>query len=153
MKDLAVTLSILIAFLFGTMNSSLGNQAGFPDEARYKSDVLSKDYLIFKEWTGGGSCCLVFHVFQTKPTFKKLLEHNNDFFDATEIVIGPHQLELHRYKEHLQPSSIQPHVNLRYNPSIYDLKQNRWSRNRTTDYVLYHYTTVFNDERPTYLAE
>jgi len=59
---------------------------------------------------------------------KKLLEHNNDFFDATEIVIGPHQLELHRYKEHLQPSGIQPHVNLRYNPSVYDLKQNSWIR-------------------------
>ena len=91
-----------------------------------QADRLSNDYVVIREWNGGGSCCIIFHVFQTKPTFKKLLEHNNDFFDATQVVIGPYQLELHNYKKHLQPSGPQPHSNLKYNPSIYDLKRGCW---------------------------
>lgn len=130
MKYVFVSLLILLTFVSGNVVSRAKNQtAGFPDKAQYQSTVLSKDYKIFREWSGGNSCCLIFHVFQTKPVFKKILQHSNDFFDATEIVVGPHLLEFHRYDLKKQPNHLKglfAHFGLKYNPSIFDLKKRCW---------------------------
>ena len=85
---------------------------------------LSDDFVVIKEWSGGGSCCYLITAFQTLPTFKILLEHNNDFFDRTEIIAGREKLELHRLTEHATyPSS---HSELPYTPSIFDLRRGKW---------------------------
>jgi len=36
---------------------------------------LSENFVVIKEWSGGGSCCYLITAFQTLPTFKILLEH------------------------------------------------------------------------------
>ena len=87
-----------------------------------KSKKLSNDYVVIREHTGGASCCFIVHAFQTKPTFKKLLEHNNDFFDMTEVIHGEHTLELHKEPLFSVGSSAHP----KYNPGIFNLKNNDW---------------------------
>ena len=57
---------------------------------------LSDDYVVLREHSGGASCCLIIHAFQTKPEFKKILEHNNEYFDMGEVIHGEHTLELHK---------------------------------------------------------
>ena len=87
-----------------------------------KSKKLSNDYVVIREHTGGASCCFIVHAFQTKPAFKKLLEHNNDFFDMTEVIHGEHTLELHKKPLFSVGSSTHP----KYNPGIFNLKKNGW---------------------------
>ncbi len=87
-----------------------------------KSKKLSNDYVVIREHTGGASCCFIVHAFQTKPKFKKLLEHNNDFFDVTEVIHGEHTLELHKEPLFSVGSSAHP----KYNPGIFNLKKNDW---------------------------
>ena len=89
-----------------------------------KSNKLSDDFVVMREHTGGTSCCFIIHAFQTTPKFKKILTHNNDFFDMTEVIQGEHILELHKEPFFLiGPFS---HAGLKYNPSIYNLKKNDW---------------------------
>ena len=89
-----------------------------------KSKKLSNDYVVIREHTGGASCCFIVHAFQTKPKFKKILTHNNDFFDMTEVIQGEHILELHKEPFFLiGPFS---HAGLKYNATIYNLKKNDW---------------------------
>lgn len=93
-----------------------------------KNGTLSEDYIIIREWSGGASCCFIVHAFQTKPEFKKLIEHNNDFFDATTIPVGEHEIELH--EEPLSyPSS---HAQLKYNPRVFDLRKQEWKADAST---------------------
>tara|TARA_A100001011_G_scaffold22931_1_gene22931 strand:+ start:316 stop:891 length:576 start_codon:yes stop_codon:yes gene_type:complete len=87
-----------------------------------KSKKLSNDYVVIREHTGGASCCFIIHAFQTTPKFKKLLEHNNDFFDMTEVIHGEHTLELHKEPLFSVGSSAHP----QYNPGIFKLKKNGW---------------------------
>jgi hypothetical protein len=86
---------------------------------------LSDDFVVIKEWSGGISCCLLISAFQTLPRFKILLEqHNNDFFDGTEIIAGPAKLELHRMDEDAPyPAS---HSELQYSPAFFDLRRGNW---------------------------
>jgi len=89
-----------------------------------KSKKLSSDYVVIREWSGGASCCLIIHAYQTRPEFKKVLEHNNDFFDRTELVVGETTLELHKEPAiNFGPSS---HSQLKYNPAKFDLKTGKW---------------------------
>ena len=89
-----------------------------------KSNKLSDDFVVMREHTGGASCCFIIHAFQTKPKFKKILTHNNDFFDMTEVIQGEHILELHKEPFFLiGPFS---HAGLKYNATIYNLKKNDW---------------------------
>jgi len=83
---------------------------------------LADDYIIIREWSGGASCCSIVHAFQTKPEFKKLIEHDNDFFDMPTIPIGEHEIELHENPESY-PSS---HSQLKYNPKVFDLRKQEW---------------------------
>jgi len=83
---------------------------------------LSEDYIIIREWSGGTSCCFIIHAFQTKPEFKKLIEHNNDFFDRSTIPAGEHEIELHE-NPLSYPSS---HALLKYNPRLFNLKTMEW---------------------------
>ena len=83
---------------------------------------LSSDYVVIREHTGGASCCFIIHAFQTKDKFKKLLEHNNDFFDMTEVIHGEHTLELHKEPFFSVGSSAQPE----YSAGIFNLKENDW---------------------------
>jgi hypothetical protein len=87
--------------------------------------LLSDDFVVLEEWSGGGSCCLLITAFQTLPKFKVILEqHNNDFFDRTEIVAGPEKLELHRSDEDAPyPAS---HSQLQYSPAFFDLRRGKW---------------------------
>ena len=87
-----------------------------------KSKKISNDYVVIREHTGGASCCFIIHAFQTKPKFKKLLEHNNDFFDVTEVIHGEHTLELHKEPLFSVGSSAHP----KYSPGIFNLKKNDW---------------------------
>jgi hypothetical protein len=88
------------------------------------ADKLAENYVVMREWSGGASCCLLITAFQTSPEFKIILEHNNDFFDMTEIVAGPEKLELFRSDENTPyPAS---HSALRYVPSYFDLSQGKW---------------------------
>ena len=83
---------------------------------------LSDDYVVLREHSGGDSCCLIIHAFQTKPKFKKILEHNNKNFDMTEVIQGEHTIELHK-----EPFfSVGSSAELKYNASIYNLKENDW---------------------------
>ena len=59
------------------------------------SKKLSDDYVVLREHSGGASCCLIIHAFQTKPKFKKVLEHDNKYFDMTEVINGTHTLPVH----------------------------------------------------------
>ena len=86
------------------------------------SKKLSDDYVVLREHSGGVSCCLIIHAFQTKPKFKKVLEHNNEYFDMTEVIHGEHTLELHKEPFFSGGSSAHPD----YNASIFDLKENDW---------------------------
>jgi hypothetical protein len=43
--------------------------------------------LVISEWLGGANCCLVFHIFEIGPTFKKLGSIDAEFGDS-----GPHFL-------------------------------------------------------------
>ena len=57
-----------------------------------------------------------------KPKFKKILEHNNKNFDMTEVIQGEHTIELHK-----EPFfSVGSSAELKYNASIYNLKENDW---------------------------
>ena len=87
-----------------------------------KSNKLSNDYVVIREHTGGASCCFIIHVFQTKPKFKKLLEHNNEYFDMTEVIHGEHTLELRKKPLFSVGSSAHP----KYNPGIFNLKKKDW---------------------------
>ena len=86
------------------------------------SRKLSDDYVVLREHSGGASCCLIIHAFQTKPKFEKVLEHNNEYFDMTEVVHGEHTLELHKEPFFSGGSSAYPE----YNASIFNLKENDW---------------------------
>ena len=41
--------------------------------------------LVISEWLGGANCCLIFHIFEIGPTFKKLGTIDAEFGDS-----GPH---------------------------------------------------------------
>jgi hypothetical protein len=87
-----------------------------------ENTMLSEDYIVIREWTGGASCCFIVHAFQTKPTFKKLLEHNNEYFDSSELIVGKTKLGLHK-----EPFiSIGGGAHPKYNPAIFDLKTGDW---------------------------
>lgn len=83
---------------------------------------LSDGYVVIREWSGGASCCFIIQVFRTKPEFKKLIEHNNDFFDRSTIPAGEHEIELHK-NPLSYPSS---HALLKYNPRLFNLKTLEW---------------------------
>ena len=85
---------------------------------------LSENFVVIREWSGGGSCCFIIQAFQTEPKFKKLIEHNNDFFDETTIPVGEHEIELHKAPLSY-PSS---HVELKYNPRLFNLKTLEWKK-------------------------
>ncbi len=86
------------------------------------SKKLSDDYVVIREHSGDISCCLIIHVFQTKPKFRKLLEHNNEHFDMTEVIHGEHTLELHK-KSIFSGGSL---AHSGYNANIFNLKENDW---------------------------
>ena len=86
------------------------------------SKKLSDDYVVLREHSGGASCCLIIHAFQTAPNFKKVLEHNNKYFDMTEVIHGGHMLELHKEPFFSGGSSAPPE----YNAAIFNLKENGW---------------------------
>ncbi len=83
---------------------------------------LSSDYVIIKEWSGGASCCSIIQAFQTKPEFKKLIEHNNDFYEDTIIPVGEHEIELHETPLSFSGS----HSSLKYNARVFNLKMLEW---------------------------
>ena len=87
-----------------------------------KNGPLSEDYVVIRESSGGASCCFIIHAFQTKPEFKKLIEHNNDFFDRSTIPAVEHEIELHK-NPLSYPSS---HALLKYNPRLFNLKTLEW---------------------------
>ena len=87
-----------------------------------ESRKLSDDYVVLREHSGGASCCLIIHAFQTKPKFEKVLEHNNEYFDMTEVIHGEHTLELHKEPFFSGGSSAHP----KYNASIFNLRENDW---------------------------
>ena len=86
------------------------------------SKKLSGDYVVLREHSGGASCCLIIHAFQTRPKFKKILEHNNEYFDMNEVIHGEHTLELHKEPFFSVGSSAQPE----YSAGIFNLKENDW---------------------------
>lgn len=91
-----------------------------------ESELISEKFVVVREWSGGASCCLIIHVFQTKPELRKILEHNNDFFDATELVHAQDKLELHKTTWWTTMMSGPSHADLRYNPHIFDLRTGEW---------------------------
>jgi len=74
------------------------------------SKKLSGDYVVLREHSGGASCCLIIHAFRTKPKFKKILEHNNEYFDMSEVIHGEHTLELHKEPFFSIGSSAHPKI-------------------------------------------
>ena len=92
------------------------------DTSFIENGPLSIDYVVIREWSGGVSCCSIVQVFQTKPEFKKLIEHNNDFFDVPTIPIGEHKIELHENP----PSYPSSHALLKYNPRVFNLRKQEW---------------------------
>tara|TARA_R110000824_G_scaffold337080_1_gene523559 strand:+ start:542 stop:1027 length:486 start_codon:yes stop_codon:yes gene_type:complete len=90
-------------------------------------DGLSNNYIVFTEWSGGSSCCLLVSAFEVTENFKVLLDrHNNDFFDKTTIIInGTDRLQLHR---DLVQDPDQPHSMLKNQPSVFDLKMGKWKK-------------------------
>jgi len=87
---------------------------------------LSDDYVVIREWDGGGSCCFIIQAFQTKPKFKKLIEHNNDFFDGTTIPVGKYEIELHKDP----PPNPSSHAALKYTPRLFNLKKGEWKNSK-----------------------
>lgn len=45
--------------------------------------------LVVSEWLGGANCCLIFHIFEIGPTFRKITDLNAKFGDQ-----GPHFVHL-----------------------------------------------------------
>ena len=70
------------------------------ENVEFQDNGLLDEYLVFTEWSGGASCCLLVSAFAVTPEFKVLLDrHNNDFFDRTQVIQSPTTLELHRDRE------------------------------------------------------
>ena len=91
---------------------------------KFEMNGLSEDYLVFTEWSGGMSCCLLISAFEVTPEFKVILDrHNNDYFDGTKLVIGPAKLELHRDPFIQIGKGSHPE----YNPKIYNLQNKKWN--------------------------
>jgi hypothetical protein len=74
-------------FLIGTMYKD------DPDAAQVKMgmDITGDGQpdLVVSEWLGGANCCLILHIFEIGPTFKKLATIDAEFGDA-----GPHFVHL-----------------------------------------------------------
>jgi hypothetical protein len=89
-----------------------------------ESDLLSDDYVIVKEWSGGFSCCEIVHAYQTKPVFKEILiGYENGLFNVK--VVSKNQIELHVYNED-GPNSDQYPKFWVYNPQVLDLRTGEW---------------------------
>ena len=87
-----------------------------------KNGPLSEDYVLIREQTGGRSCCSIIHAYRTSPKFKKLIAHNNDFFDGSVIPASEHEIELHDNRKPYTSS----HVQLKYHPRKFNLKTLAW---------------------------
>jgi TPR repeat protein len=87
---------------------------------------LSRDFVVLREWNGGASCCWVIHAFQTKPSLKRLLKHENDHFKPEEFVVGKDTLELYDPDSEVYSGNSRSHANLVYEPIHYDLRNERW---------------------------
>jgi uncharacterized protein YecT (DUF1311 family) len=91
----------------------------------FGEDNLSDDIVVINEWGGGASCCYIVHAFQTKPKFKRLLRHNNDFFDPDASMVGKDTIELYDHSD-TYSSPSKSHVTLIYTPTQFDLRNDRW---------------------------
>ena len=91
-----------------------------------EGDNLSKDIVVIRSYEGGASCCYIIHAFQTKPVFKRLLKHHNDFFSSDLRIVGKDIIELYDggSPEYNHPSKA--HANLIYEPILFDLRNDRW---------------------------
>jgi len=86
--------------------------------------LLSDDFVVVREWSGGASCCLFIHIFSTKPYFRYLHRNNNDFFDKTKLVVGEDKLELHEWYGAEWKGGV--HAGLEYQPRVFDLRKGHW---------------------------
>jgi hypothetical protein len=91
-----------------------------------KDDLLSKDLVLLREWSGGASCCWIIHAFQTKPGFKRLLTHNNDHFKPEEFIVGKDTLELYDPDSDKYSDPRRSHASLVYEPIHFDMRNERW---------------------------
>ena len=91
-----------------------------------EDDLLSKEFVILREWGGGASCCWIIHAFQTKPGFKRLLTHNNDHFKPEGFVVGKDTLELYDPDSDKYSDPGRSHASLIYEPILYDLRSEQW---------------------------
>jgi hypothetical protein len=91
-----------------------------------EDDLISDDYVLLREWSGGASCCWIIHAFQTKPGFKRLLNHGNDHFKPEKFVVGKDTLELYDPDSEVYSGNSRSHANLVYEPIHYDLRNERW---------------------------
>jgi hypothetical protein len=97
------------------------------DHYQYIRDPkLSDDIVVFKHWTGGASCCYVITAYQTKPTFKQILKHENDHFKADSFIVGKDTIELYDGKVRDYGDNYRVHANLVYKPILFDLRNERW---------------------------
>ena len=91
-----------------------------------EDDNLSQDIVVIRAHLGGASCCYIIHAFQTKPVFKRLLEHDNNFFSSNLRFVGKDLIELfdNNSFEYSHPSEVR--ASLIYKPIHYDLRNDRW---------------------------
>ena len=89
-------------------------------------DLLSKDFVVLREWNGGGSCCWFVQAFRTKPGFKRLLNHENDHFKPEKFVVGKDTLELYDPDSEVYDDTGRSHASLVYEPIHFDLRSERW---------------------------
>ena len=87
---------------------------------------LSGDFVVIREWNGGASCCWVVHAFQTKPSLKRLLKHENDHFKPDKFVVRKDTLELYDPDSDKYSDPSRSHTSLVYEPIHFDLRNEKW---------------------------
>jgi hypothetical protein len=88
--------------------------------------TLSKDFFVLRQWSGGASCCWVVQAFRTKPSFKLVLNHENDHFKPDKFVVGKDTLELYNPDSDKYSDPRRSHASLVYEPIHLDLRSEKW---------------------------
>jgi hypothetical protein len=90
-----------------------------------ESDLLSGDYVLVNEWSGGASCCKIIHAFQTSPFKEILIGYDNALFDVE--IVSKDQIALHVFNEN-GPNADQHPKFWEYSPQVFDLRTGEWQK-------------------------
>jgi hypothetical protein len=88
-----------------------------------ESDLLSDDYVLVKEYSGGFTCCWIIYAFKTSPFKEILIGYSNYNFDVK--IVSKNQIELHVFNDANPNTAYSPRF-WKYNPQVFDLRTGKW---------------------------